>query len=327
MPRELPTPIPPSYEAATKELRRLFLESVNLHLRSDVPLGTALSGGIDSSVIASCVERIAGRETGLQSFSYIAAGSPLSEEKWVDIVAREKGLVQHKVFVDPDEIWEDLDNLIRVQGEPFGSTSIYAQYRVFKRAKEAGITVMLDGQGGDEIFGGYRHYLGARLLSLVKQGKFVELVNYLYHLQNQVGRDTIQSVLWALNIAIPLRYQHIFRRALGKDIFPRWFNQSWLNQNNISRESIYFSRSRDVMKEVLEKDLSSYLIPHLLRYEDRNSMAFSIESRVPFLNPQNCSLCLWTSRVLSRVATGPKQIPFARFHARYCPRCHSRQKG
>src|SRR5690606_21917281 len=102
----------------------------------------------------------------IRTFSYIAAGSPKSEEKWVDLVNEFVGAQGHKIVAAPEELAADLDELIRIQGEPFGSTSIYAQYRVYKQARASGVTVTLDGQGADELLAGYFGYPGPRMRSL-----------------------------------------------------------------------------------------------------------------------------------------------------------------
>ncbi|SVE22573.1 uncharacterized protein METZ01_LOCUS475427, partial [marine metagenome] len=145
------------FQASAEVLRDRFLDSVELHLRSDVPVGACLSGGIDSSAIV-CSIRELNPKIELHTFSYIARDSPLSEERWVDEVNQFTGAIAHKVYASDEGLVSDLDQLIKVQGEPFGSTSIYAQYCVFQAAKKAGVTVMLDGQGADELFAGYPSY-------------------------------------------------------------------------------------------------------------------------------------------------------------------------
>jgi asparagine synthase (glutamine-hydrolysing) len=167
-----------SFDQAAEQLRELILESVRLHLRSDVPLGTALSGGIDSSVIVGAMRHIA-PEAELHTFSYIARSSPVDEERWVDIMNAQIGAVPHKVVATPDEMIRDLDDVIRAQGEPFGSTSIYAQYRVFRAAHEAGVTVTLDGQGADELLAGYAGYPGYRIRSLLSQGRVTDATRFV----------------------------------------------------------------------------------------------------------------------------------------------------
>ena len=161
----------PLAEAAA-EIRDAMIDSVRLHLRSDVPTGIALSGGIDSSAILACSREVGGAAACLQSFSFAATGSDVDETPYIDIAARHAGAAQHTVRVGVSEIVSDIDQLVRVQGEPFGSLSMYAQNRVMRLARDSGIKVILDGQGADELFGGYRPYLARRLSELLGAFKF-----------------------------------------------------------------------------------------------------------------------------------------------------------
>jgi asparagine synthase (glutamine-hydrolysing) len=145
----------------------MFLHNIRMHLRSDVPLGAALSGGIDSSAVV-CAMRHVASDMPIHTFSFIADGSDVNEEHWVDRINAHVGAIPHKVRVSSLELVRDLDEMIRSQGEPFGGTSIYAQYRVYQLAREHGISVTLDGQGADEMLAGYIGYPGQRLRSLLE---------------------------------------------------------------------------------------------------------------------------------------------------------------
>lgn len=151
-----------SFDEAGDRFRDLFLESLNLHLRSDAPVGIALSGGLDSSSIALGIHALKGG--GFQTFSYIPDDPRITEEEWIDLVARATGAAVHKVRLTRQDLVGDIDHLIEIQGEPFRDTRVYAQYRVFRLAHENGMKVIIEGQGGDELLGGYRDYLVARLL-------------------------------------------------------------------------------------------------------------------------------------------------------------------
>ncbi len=110
----------------------------------------------------------------IHSFSYTAEDPSVNEESWIDLVVKAAQTFSHKTQPTPQELIQDLDRLIDTQDEPFGSTSIYAQHRVFRLAQQNGIKVMLDGQGADELLGGYYPYLAARLASLLRQGKWLK---------------------------------------------------------------------------------------------------------------------------------------------------------
>ncbi len=144
-----------SFLDAAAQLRELFLQNVRLHLRSDVPVGAALSGGINSSAIVSAMRKIQGKGLDLHTFTYLADDPILSEEKWADLAGQSADAKAHKTIFSASNLVEDIDSLIYALDEPFGSTSIYAQYCVFRLAHQNRIKVMLDGQGADELLGGY----------------------------------------------------------------------------------------------------------------------------------------------------------------------------
>lgn len=274
-----------SLDEAARHVRDLFLDNVRLHLRSDVPVGTALSGGIDSSAIVMAMRHLAGRNLEIHTFSFAADDPAVSEERYADVVVKAAGAVSHIVRPGPQELVDDLDDLIRVQDEPFGSTSIYAQYRVFRLAREAGIKVMLDGQGADETLAGYRFYLGGRLASLLRQGHWIEAVRFL----RQASRWPGASKKWLLQLCgdylLPPKWQGPARKLIGKDLMPAWLNEDWFLERGVQPHAMNYSTAGDVLKAHLYRSLTVQNLPCLLRYEDRNSMAFSIESRVPFLTP------------------------------------------
>ncbi len=279
-----------SFEDAANKLRELFLESVSLHLRSDVPIGTALSGGIDSSAIVMAM-RYLEPSLELHTFSYIASDPALSEERYIDTIGKSTAAVMHKVQPQPGDLVADLEYLIRSQGEPFGSTSIYAQHRVFRLARDAGIKVMLDGQGADEILGGYSSYKGARLASLLRQHRWGEAYQFMQAASTTPGMGGRLLGQWAMSYMLPPKMQVLGRLLVGKDLTPAWLNTSWFKERQAKPQLFDYTKSQAILRESLFDTLTETL-PSLLRYEDRNSMAFSIESRVPFLTPALVSFLL-----------------------------------
>jgi asparagine synthase (glutamine-hydrolysing) len=271
-------------EAATR-LRELFLESVRLHLRSDVPIGAALSGGIDSSAIVACMREVA-PQADIHTFSYIADDPRLNEERWIDLLSISVGPRVHKVHAWSDDLLSDLEALLRAQEEPFGSTTIYAQHRVFRLASEAGIKVMLDGQGADELLGGYRYYIGAQFVSLVRQHRFRDAFRLLREAAKLPDSGVVQILLSSAEYFLPKEWQKPLRALIAKEFTPNWVNGAWFRQNGGEVGNVNYCPGPNVLRSALLRTLTETSLPHLLRYEDRNSMAFSIESRVPFLTPQ-----------------------------------------
>ena len=276
-----------TFNQAADAVRELFLESVRLHLRSDVPLGAAISGGIDSSAIV-CAIRHMEPDLPINTFSYIAPGFELSEENWIDRINEFIGAIPHKIDATSTDLVRYLDRMIKAQGEPFGSTSIFAQYLVFKLARENGITVNLDGQGADELLAGYDGYPGQRLLSLLEQGKlFAAPAICPGNWAHWPGRSYKLAWMYLGRIQLPDSLYGISRKLLGRD-----FRPSWLKIDMLKDAGVQFMEKRAPLKDTAEgrkvvEELAYSLhhrgLPELLRHGDRNSMYYSIESRVPFL--------------------------------------------
>ena len=278
------------FDQAAEALRVLFIDSVRLHLRSDVPIGAALSGGMDSSALV-CAIRHLEPEMPIHTFSFVARGHALNEEPWADLVNAHTGAVAHKVLAAPEELANDLDDLIRTQGEPFGSTSIYAQYRVFKAAREAGVVVTLDGQGADELLAGYWGYPHARLRSLLETGHWRAGVRLLTGWHHTTGRPVAEALLPLVYNVMPTWYERVkksFFRHKGNNIWdfgtlppplPRDTNYTagWWPEGKHEKGRALAHR--------LRTELCGQMgLAHLLRFEDRNAMRWSVESRVPFLS-------------------------------------------
>ena len=280
---------------AIDRVRASFLHSIRLHLRSDVPLGAALSGGIDSSGVV-CAMRHLEPDLPIHTFSFIAADSAVSEERWVDKVNARVGGISHKVMVTSQELALDLDDMIRTQGEPFGSTSIYAQYRVFKLARECGVTVTLDGQGADEMLAGYFGYPGQRLRSLVETGRWNDAWQFFNAWPQSLGRSYSYAAKAFVGEVVPAWLHGALRSVHGERASPDWINVKLLKDMGFvcrypRLRPELIEPGRRVMAE-LAQSLTRRDLPALLRHGDRNSMRFSVESRVPFLTLELVELLL-----------------------------------
>ncbi|KOR27557.1 asparagine synthase, partial [Achromatium sp. WMS1] len=222
-----------SFVDAAAEIREKFLVNVKLHLRSDVPIGVALSGGIDSSAIV-CAMRYLEPKMPIHTFTYIAENCDFNEESWANKVNKHVGAIPHQVFLSKDSLLSDLEDMIIAQGEPFGSTSIYAQYCVFKHAKEAGITVMLEGQGADELLAGYDGYPGFRLLSLLENREYVPFIKFLNNWAKWPNRSHKLAIMELARILFPDQIYATARKYLGRDFRPNWLNIDMLKGHGIA---------------------------------------------------------------------------------------------
>lgn len=224
-------------------LARVFRDSVARHMISDVPVGSCLSGGIDSSGIV-CEMRLQNRDGLIRTFSLEVPGTSFDEKKYQEIVAAQARTEHHSTSIDAEKLLEDLPDLVRVQEEPFENLSVYGQYLVMKMAHESGMKVLLDGQGADELLAGYHTFYG----------------------YDTFGKRWLFSRLpW-------------FVRKMYKK--PKWF-----------RGEPRKMRAPRNLREALSLAFAAYSLPALLRFEDRNSMRWSIEARVPYLDREFVDAC------------------------------------
>lgn len=283
-----------SYEEAKKTIKEKFLKSVNIHLRSDVTLGVALSGGIDSSAIVGAVRKLY-PDREIKTFSFISTLKNQSEEKWVDIVSKKNSTLSHKTVINDINFSKDFEYLMEHLGEPFGSSSFFSSYSVFKLAKKSGIKVILDGQGGDEVLGGYFGYLPEKIHSAFQDNKFNSIILFL-NLFFRSGTKKILLTGLLKKLIFSKTKLNIFLSFLinyQRNIF----NNKFLFKKKINiNYKIISSNDGDSKKRQLVNELRNAMLyrglPSLLRVGDRMSMAVSIESRVPFLNNELVEYCL-----------------------------------
>jgi asparagine synthase (glutamine-hydrolysing) len=278
-----------TFEDAAEKLRHLFLQSVRRQLRSDVDWGAALSGGVDSSAIVCAIRHIE-PDLPIKTFSYVARGAKVNEESWCKIVEDQADVLAHYTDYPASEMCSDLDEIVAAQGEPMAGTSFAAQYRVFKLAKEAGVTVTLDGQGADELLAGYFGYPTSAFQSYVDRRDFVGLYKMMRQWQAWPSRSWKQAILHLGDATVPVPLRAFALRMIGLDPSPGWLRRDVLAAAGVDTRSFtQLPEDRDGhgrrLSERLRNALTISRLPTLLRHGDRNSMHWSIESRVPFLSP------------------------------------------
>ena len=272
--RPEPVEVPVRYEDAASTLRELLLDSIRLRLRSDVPVGTSLSGGIDSSAVVALAAQIAG-DHRRHAFTARFPGFERDEWKYAEAVARSAGVTQHhEVLPTAGDLLDDLADVIGCQGEPFGSASIYAQWRVMRAAREAGITVLLDGQGADELFGGYPSAIGWALRS---QGP----VAVSRGLLSRAERTNVLLAMGGGRIGLPMALVSAFRRRQTSPYVSTEVRETVARLPRLltSADGFRTPLARELLRQTFHTSL-----PDLLRYADRDSMAHSREVRLPFLD-------------------------------------------
>lgn len=280
---------------AKEEFKYLLTQSVNYRLRSDVPIGSSLSGGLDSSSIV-CLINEENKDQRIRQNTFSARFKDFNKDegKFIQQVIDKTNASCHFTWPDEEGFIKDFNDLLYYQDEPFPSASIYAQYCVMKKAKEADVTVLLDGQGADETLAGYEYYLQTYLNGLKKNqpGKYAEEydfivgnnANFVPALQEQVAapgmslkslvKNTIRPLYKVLN---PKKYNSVAYRPVGllTDAFRESLGPEWQYRYSFDTSDVKSHLWHSVKYNNLED---------LLRFSDRNSMAHSREVRLPFLN-------------------------------------------
>jgi asparagine synthase (glutamine-hydrolysing) len=253
-------------------------ESVRLHLRSDVPVGTCLSGGLDSSTVAALASADYQQDSGRQ-FAAVTAGcaDPKRDERpYASAVVAHCALAWHTTVPDGERFAAEIDACIRAQGEPVLSPSAYYQYNVMRTAAEARLKVMLDGQGGDELLCGYERYVPLAVRDFARTaGTLCAARQFLRSARGTKPGLTGMAVLAAYFWMPSLRHLAIARRTDFMARESRGFVRELMGSMASSYRSLDAARFQDI---------AHYTLPALLRCEDRSSMAHSVEARVPYLD-------------------------------------------
>ncbi len=243
-----------------------FENAVKLRLRSDVEVGTCLSGGIDSSALAVSISEIT--QQPLNCFTSVFRNNPINEENFSDSVAKKIQAKHFKVEPSFEGFLKEADDLIYSQDVPIWDTSTYAQYKVMELAKQNKIKVVLDGQGADELFGGYHHHFLAKWNNLFSQGNYWMAMNEI-----SLSKKTIANPL-----QFYLKEKVKQKSYLNKKHFNLFFKTEFLNSSEIKNPSVYFNS----VNEQLADDIYNTRLKSFLKCEDRCGMWHSVESRTPF---------------------------------------------
>jgi asparagine synthase (glutamine-hydrolysing) len=274
-------------EDAAQAFGTLFRDAVRTHLRADVPVGSCLSGGLDSSSIVCVMNdllRSQDAHARQQTFSACSTDPRIDERRFMEDVVSSRGLAAHYVYPDAAGLFETLDRIAWHQDEPFGSTSIYAQWQVFGLAARAKVKVMLDGQGADEQLGGYEAFSAARFTGLARSLRLGLLWSEIEATRDVQGHSATWAFKHVMDGVLPSPARDLARRWVGKaSAEPGWLRPDVLRAQPVDPFRADDAAPRSVT-ELSIRQLTRSNLQMLLHWEDRDSMAHSIEARVPFLD-------------------------------------------
>jgi asparagine synthase (glutamine-hydrolysing) len=272
---------PITIKSAAEKFEALLTDSVRLTMRSDVPIGTCLSGGLDSSALVCIAHQLNQRFPSdlyqQETFSSCFEEKKYDEREFIETVIQQTGAKKNYVFPSPAQFLQDLSLLVRAQDEPFTSLSIFAQWSVMKKVQERSVSVLLDGQGADELLAGYG-YDSLFWAELLNNQDWQSLSQEIRASLNKHGLYTTAKRI--VSGLLPLKFKDLKNAWPSHQLLASEFESEFTSHNFHQEKEKKYNES---LKNELYFELKNRL-PTLLRYEDRNSMAFSIESRVPFLD-------------------------------------------
>lgn len=286
-----------------ENIRDVFIDSVRIRLRSDVPVGVLLSGGIDSSAITSAMHQLnSGGQVNI--LSAVSDDADYDEQPFIDAMARYLNRSVHKIKLEPSpqEAFARLEKAIWVNDEPIGSFSAVAHMMLMEKARDLGITVILSGQGGDELLCGYLKYHGFYLRSLLMKRQFFDLMKVVCGVLKPP-----MSYLSDFRLSDAKRYLPAFIQPRPDKIFgPALQEVDW---------KVDIGHGSDPLQKRQALDMERFSVPALTHYEDRMSMLFAREIRLPFLDYRLAELLLplepewklhggWTKWVFRQAMTG-----------------------
>lgn len=272
-------------EKIIEQFHDILMRSVQLRLRSDVPVGTSLSGGLDSSCIVAAIDALHKKNSPVEGwanvcFSAVFPGFEKDESKWSEMVAEKFGISRYTVNPTETDLTQLFDNMMYHQEEPVQSSSVMAQYCVYALAKEEAVSVLLDGQGADEILAGYSRYSHWYLQQLLRNNYKGMLAEKKLITQNNM-LDTWglsnYAAAWLPHQTAQLLKRKALKQQKNSPIMPDYF-EGYHDDNTLFKPEV-----RN-LEDLLYFNTFNFGLEELLRYADRNSMAHSREVRLPFLN-------------------------------------------
>jgi asparagine synthase (glutamine-hydrolysing) len=264
--------------------RKAFIRSVAVHLRSDVPIAVTLSGGLDSSSLVAAMRQLLGSAAEINSFTYVPEGDAPNEKEWAAIVSGRSATIAHYCQQPASAAIHLLSEMAYVLDEPYTSASILAQHAVFQSMHAHGIKVSLDGQGADEYLAGYPIFVAGRFAELLRMRRFASAIRLVASTSKGYPGAAVRIVAQSLFLLLPPLIRLMLYRVGLYQAFPGWLRKGYFADGSTALLRPTRLHWPDAFKGQLREALTRTSLPMLLRYADRNSMHFSLESRLPFLD-------------------------------------------
>lgn len=263
----------------------LLKHSVQMRMRSDVAIGSSLSGGLDSSSILYYIEQTKKEGSSFTTYSACYPGFARDESLFINQVMEIFQTKNEKVYPNASGFLKDFEKLCYHQEEPFPSSSIYAQYKVYETAGKNGTKVLLDGQGADEIFAGYTKYIHWFLQEEIRKGKWSKAMEELKKLKQNSYDFKWGLKNYAASVLPAFTSMQLEKREFNKLLQPGFLNPALINQLELNNDGIS-KPAVSRLNDLLRYNVTEFGLQELLRYADRNSMAHGVEVRLPFLSAE-----------------------------------------
>ncbi|MEO6053012.1 MAG: asparagine synthase (glutamine-hydrolyzing), partial [Chthoniobacterales bacterium] len=286
-----PAPFQGTFEEAWEKYKSIFFDVIRLHLRSDVTVGSCLSGGMDSSSIVCTVHELLSKTNSAEkqnTYSCCFIEPECDERAFMEAVEACTGSTAHHIFPDQDQAMALLSKLVWHQDEPLANASIFGQYELFRHAKSDNVLVMLDGQGGDEQLASYPQFFGLHLLNQFLTSSFANTAAEARALKKFHGwklQHSLNALLFWFAPSWGIEPSAIRKKLLSE---PHWLSPQYVRKNQIRFSAPWHFDGKEApslnVPWLSRLMLTKSTIPMLLHWEDRNSMANSVEARVPFLD-------------------------------------------
>jgi asparagine synthase (glutamine-hydrolysing) len=287
--RSDPTTAPPFHEAQER-FESLLFSAVRSHIEAEVPVGSLLSGGLDSSTLTALMARNSLVNDGrAKAFSIIFEDPDMNEWPYIQLVLAQRGLQGHSFLLTADAAWRSIDPVICAQGRPLLGHDMIAQYHAYRLAREHGVVVVLDGQGGDELLAGLPYYESQMFPEMLRKGQFVRLAKEVRLRSLKYGTSFLSALQTYLLSPIRRRMKDVWGS-------PRY---SWMAPADAACDSTRFGRGRtndwgrdsSALNRFLYRHVRHTNLPAILLQQDHSSMFHSVESRVPFLDHRLVEHC------------------------------------